>query len=218
MEQNHKKISVIFGEKKKMSNSPETLTVEESEKLLSEIQTANIRYWTQWKNLRNYTMTLLMLDAGLRVGEVCRLKVLNLVIAGQPVNGLDMHRDIAEKKCERLIPLTPRLLKAVLEMQKVVWSATTIHGANYAFTNEDALKPISTRQVQRIISRASYRAFGRCIHPHVLRHTFATRLMRITSAPVVQQLLGHKRLTSTQVYTHPNGDDCKKAIDNMSAC
>jgi integrase/recombinase XerC len=49
----------------------------------------------------------------------------------------------------------------------------------------------------------------------MLRHTFATNLMRTTNARVVQQLLGHKNLSSTQIYTHPNQQDLKKAIDSL---
>lgn len=50
----------------------------------------------------------------------------------------------------------------------------------------------------------------------MLRHTFATRLMQKTNIRVVQQLLGHKSLSSTQVYTHPNADDLQKAIENLN--
>ncbi|GAH96402.1 unnamed protein product, partial [marine sediment metagenome] len=54
------------------------------------------------------------------------------------------------------------------------------------------------------------------IHPHILRHTFATRLMSKTSMRVVQELLGHKNLSSTQIYTHPNNADLQEAIDSLN--
>jgi len=80
--------------------------------------------------------------------------------------------------------------------------------------------PITTRQVERIIKHAAIASIGRPANPHMLRHTFATKLMRITNVRVVQELLGHRNLSSTQIYTHPNQDDFAAAIRNLapSAC
>lgn len=199
-----------------MSRPPETLTVEESEKLLAELRCESASGWSAWKNLRNYTMALLMLDAGLRVGEVIRITVRQLIIGNVPISALDVGEGLAEKKCERIVPCSAKLSDGLKKMWEVVWSVRPECQNLYAFFDNDARRHITTRQVQRLIGAASVRAFGRWIHPHVLRHTFATRLMRITSVPVVQQLLGHANLSSTQVYMHPNGDDCKKAIDKMN--
>ncbi|GAH73030.1 unnamed protein product [marine sediment metagenome] len=58
-------------------------------------------------------------------------------------------------------------------------------------------------------------SLGRPVHPHILRHTFASRLMRTTNARIVQELLGHQHLSTTQIYTHPNQDDLKKAIEQL---
>lgn len=200
-----------------MSRPPETLTIEESEGLLEQLYLVTIAGWSAWKNLRNYTMALLMLDAGLRVGELVRLTVKQLIIGTEPVSALDVGEGLAEKKCERIVPCSVRLSDALKKMWDVLWSVRPECHNLYAFFDSDARKHITARQVQRIIGAASVRAFGRCIHPHILRHTFATRLMRVTNERVVQQLLGHKHITSTQIYTHPNSDDCKKAIDSISS-
>ena len=85
----------------------------------------------------------------------------------------------------------------------------------YAFTTKNIDKPLSTRQVERIIRAAALKCLGRPVHPHALRHTFASRLMRKTNARIVQELLGHKNLSSTQIYTHPNGEDLKDAINQI---
>lgn len=200
-----------------MSRPPETLTVEESEKLLIVLRNAGVKGFAEWKYLRNYTLALLMLDAGLRVGEVCKLKISDLLFNYQPVKSLDLTKSVAEKKCVRLIPLTERIVSSIGQMKNLVWTAFQWNENGYAFFNDDMSIHITARQVQRIIGSAALSAIGRAIHPHVLRHTFATRLMRITSTSVVQQLLGHKHINSTQVYMHANGDDCKKAIDKMSS-
>lgn len=210
-----------------MSRPPETLTIEESEKLLTTLRNDGVAGFAAWKYLRNYAMALLMLDAGLRVGEVCRLSLSDLLTVSPspdktneltytPKTSLLLSKLIAEKKCERLVPLSIRLIKTTENLYSLIWSATRSDLQSPAFFAENSTIPLTTRQVQRIIASASILAFGRSIHPHVLRHTFATRLMRVTSTSVVQQLLGHKHINSTQVYMHANGDDCKKAIEKMN--
>lgn len=199
-----------------MSKPPETLTMSESEELLMAIGNGHPDIWLKWRNLRNYTMTLLMLDAGLRVGEVCKLKITDLIMNGEAMKALFLDDKLAEKKCVRLIPLTDRLQQAIRQCWSMIWQPTPNFSPIWAFFDGGSMKHISARQVQRIIAAASIRSIGRAIHPHVLRHTFATRLMRVTSTPVVQQLLGHKRLSSTQVYVHPNGDDCLAAINSLN--
>jgi len=77
------------------------------------------------------------------------------------------------------------------------------------------MRPLTTRQVERIIRTAALKSIGRPVHPHVLRHTFASKLMSVCNERIVQELLGHQSITSTQIYTHPNEDDKKKAIQDV---
>ncbi|MFO7775265.1 MAG: tyrosine-type recombinase/integrase, partial [Candidatus Hydrogenedentota bacterium] len=65
--------------------------------------------------------------------------------------------------------------------------------------------PLTTRSVQRVIERYAREALpGRTdISPHTLRHTFATHMLDAgADLRVVQELLGHESLSSTQIYTH----------------
>ncbi|GAH20697.1 unnamed protein product [marine sediment metagenome] len=160
-------------------------------------------------------MALLMLDAGCRVGELVQLEQAQLWFPNSPTSALTIRKDQAKNKHERTIPISSRLHDAIVEMYRKWWYADHDHGTRYAFYAAWCMRPLTVRQTQRIITSAGKLSIGRDIHPHLLRHTFATRLMRNAPLPVVQELLGHKRLSSTQIYTHPNGEDRKKAIDSL---
>lgn len=191
------------------------LTNEESEKLLTRLLDTNDDGFYKHRGLRNHTMALLMLDAGLRVGEVVRLLVTDLILADQPVTTLYLSPDIARKGADRHVPLRKRIQEALMQMKAQWWGTSEQPASCYAFCNRQALLPLSVRQVQRIITRAATQSIGRPVHPHVLRHTFATNLMRVTSIRIVQELLGHKSITSTQIYTHPNSQDLTEAIESL---
>ncbi len=198
-----------------MSTAPKTLTVTECHQLLDALICKDGTKKQFRKGVRNYLMALLMLDAGLRVGEVVRLKLSDLFFSGTAIKAIVIGDGLAEKDCTREVPASGRIIDAIEEMAKCWWVQEywTIQG--YAFFTVDENTPLTTRQVERIIRAAAMKCLGRPVHPHVLRHTFASRLMRKTNARVVQELLGHKNLSSTQIYTHPNGEDLKQAIDRI---
>lgn len=198
-----------------MPKTPKTLTTAEQELLLDRIWPR--KYGTERDRIpcRNYTMTLFMLYAGLRVGEMVHLKVSDLWFEDSPKKALVIRAQIAKNKKERTVPLCMKILDAVWELKHHWFPTPTEHYHRFAFCQGINQGHITTRRVQQIIKHASGLAIGRYIHPHVLRHTFGTKLMRITSARVVQQLMGHSSLVSTQIYTHPNQDDLTNAINEL---
>ncbi|MBA7523814.1 Tyrosine recombinase XerC [subsurface metagenome] len=198
-----------------MSPTPKTLTKEQSQLLLDALLRKDGTPKQQHRGIRNHTLALVMLDAGLRVGELVQLRKSSLWFNNRPVSSVSVPARISHSSEERFIPLTERLSEAVNVMQLHHWSMFTSSSDHPAFYSVNPSQSLSERHVQRIISAASVKAFGRSINPHVLRHTFGTRLMRVTDMRTVQELLGHKSLASTQIYTHPNEQDKHKAIKNM---
>lgn len=77
--------------------------------------------------------------------------------------------------------------------------------------------PLTSRSVQRIIELfRSFLKLERPITPHKIRHSFATHLLNQgTDLRVVQELLGHKTLASTEKYTHVSLDDLARMCDNI---
>lgn len=198
-----------------MSKIPETLTDQQQLQLLLLLTTPAETPGQVRKQIRNYTMTLLMLDAGLRVGEVVKLRRGSLIFAGHFIDSLILPADITKGHYERTVPLTQRLKIAIQQMHTDYWLYYGINSDDFAFSAARKKQPMGTRQLERIIGTASELAFGISINPHVLRHTFASRLMRTVNIRIVQQLLGHKQLSSTQVYTHPNNQDLTDAINSI---
>jgi integrase/recombinase XerC len=198
-------------------NKVESLTDEEQVRFVSYFfhrleLTSNLH-----SHFRDRCIILLMLDAGLRVGEAVRLCVSDLFTMGAPVGLLVVRAEIAKTKHERSIPVSIRLSDAINVMWLEVWQRWHLEPGTLAFQGMKKGKAISACQVRNITRDAGLVSIGRSVHPHTLRHTFATRLMRKCNIRVVQQLLGHASLLSTQVYTHPNNQDLQLAIDSLNA-
>lgn len=192
-----------------------TLTISECETLLQYLRCEEGSQKQNLKGLRNQTMALLMLDSGLRCGELKKLKVSDLLFNGKPVSSLVVRPEIAKGHRQRTLPLTNRVRNNLFKMDETWWNTADRYNNHYAFYDRHGSQPITRRQIERIIKQASLISIGRPVHPHLLRHTFGTKLMRLASSRVAQELLGHKNLTSTQIYQHPNHDDLKSVVDRL---
>lgn len=193
----------------------ETLSTEESHELLHHFLRHRCTWSKSIKGHRNYLIILLMLDAGMRVGEVVQLKIGDLLINSLPVKSIRIRAEIAKNKHERVIPASERLTDAIKLVQRHLWPPNIKTMQDYAFTTGKTGLPITRRQIQSMVATESLKSIKKPINPHLLRHTFATRLMRVTSTAVVQQMLGHKSIKTTQIYMHPSEDDRQKAINAL---
>jgi len=198
-----------------MSKAPKTLNITEQHQLLYALLEKNAQYKSFRKGIRNYLIGCLMLEAGLRVGEVVALKMSHLYFNGRPVQSLVLTEDITKNHVERIVPISGRLRAALVEYLENSERLKSARSWELVFAPTGPQRSLTTRQVERVIRKAGMKTLGRPVHPHMLRHTFATKLMRVTDMRTVQELLGHCKITSTEIYTHPNEDDKKKAIDEL---
>lgn len=194
-----------------------TLSSEECERFLICLKTQCSGLLPKGYAWRNYAMAVIMLDAGLRVGELVQLRQEHLWMGGEPVHTLRVTSDIAKKCRERTVPLTQRCQTAFRCLYEHVWTIHRDVPYFYAFYRFHPKSHLVTRQVERIMKYAGIRSIGRPVNPHLLRHTFATRVLQQSNLVVVQELLGHSSLQTTQIYTHPNEDDKFKAIDGLNS-
>jgi site-specific recombinase XerD len=165
---------------------------------------------------RDFAILATLLWTGVRVGELVQLTFDDILVGGHMKSMMTVRAETSKSGRTRDIPMSRKFRD---ELQKyITWlekRITTIKPDYPIFQQAHGIKPLSTRQVERIVAVYSKSALQRRIHPHLLRHTFATNLMRVTDIRIVQEILGHTNIASTQIYTHPNGNDLKDAVDKM---
>lgn len=194
---------------------PKTLTPDQCQALINNLMENHVTKKQQVKATRNAAMAIVMLETGIRVAELCGLRIDDLWFAGQPVDNLVVRSEIAKNRTERQIPISVKLSATISLMEEMLWSPKEAPATSYAFFSNRPAAPLSTRSVERVILKAGKSALNLYVTPHMLRHTFGSRMMRKTNSRIVQALLGHNSLTSTQIYMHPNSEDLKKAINQQ---
>jgi len=158
----------------------------------------------------------LMLHTGIRVGEAVKLAWCDLIYGHRVKTALDLTADMTKRHRARIIPINRHLADRI----SAIWSGTAnARGfglANYALASKPLSLAVSTRSIERRFQNAARKAGDFILTPHMLRHTFATRLLRVSNLAIVQSALGHKRISTTSIYTHPDLNDLQKAIGDMT--
>jgi integrase/recombinase XerC len=172
---------------------PHFLSSEEIEKLLFSPDASEAH------GLRDRAILEVLYSAGLRVGELAGLNDGDLDYASATL------RVRGKGRRERIAPIGSYAIRALKEWLKVrTLSQREKQGAQApVFTNKFGRR-LTTRSVGRMLEK-HLRASGldRRTTPHTLRHSFATHLLdRGADIRSVQELLGHKSLVTTQIYTH----------------
>lgn len=149
---------------------------------------------------RNRAIIEVMYSCGLRVSEVVSLKISDLFFDDGYL------RVIGKGDKERLVPVSDELIKQVgLYRQKRSQMNIESRYADYLFLNRRG-RPLSRVMVFNIVKQtASNAGIKKSVSPHTLRHTFATQLVKGgADIRLVQQMLGHSSILTTEVYTHPD--------------
>jgi len=185
--------------------------------LTGEIQEIKERKGHEFKKVRNMVIALLMLDAGLRVGEVVGLVNEDVFFMYRTVTKMTIRAEISKSGTPREVPLTERLRFALVRYRSGVKACKDENRQRRLIERSSLGGEMTTRGVEKIISNMGRSILGIRLYPHMLRHTCATKLMRFTDIRTLQIILGHKNLSSTQVYTHPNSNDVGMAIQRMES-
>ncbi|MBO9579536.1 MAG: tyrosine-type recombinase/integrase [Sphingobium sp.] len=136
--------------------------------------------------------------AGLRVAEVAMLKVRDIDSERML---LRVERGKGGQYRNAMLPTD--LLVLLRQWWKLGREQGVMHRDGWLFPGQHAMKPISTRQLHRIVVEAAQAAeITKRVCPHTLRHSFATHLLEDgTDIRIIQALLGHAKLENTAFYT-----------------
>lgn len=158
---------------------------------------------------RNKAMLELMYATGLRVSELVNLNVNDIDIENSVV------RCFGKGNKERIIPIGDIAIDSIREYLERRSSMLKGYITDYLFINNHGNK--LTRQgffkILKIIAKKQ--GVNKSFSPHTLRHSFATHLLENNvDLRIIQELLGHENISTTQVYTHLQNNLIKKNYDN----
>lgn len=160
---------------------------------------------TSFEGIRDRAILELFYGAGLRLSELCSLRIDNLNFAS------DTIRVMGKRSKERILPMGSFIkdtLKKYLSMRE---GLKTNKDKSIVFLDRNGklLYPLAIqRMVKKYMSELSEQEH---LSPHVLRHAFATHLLdRGADLFAVKELLGHESLSTTQIYTHVSTERLKK--------
>jgi len=176
---------------------PDTLSVTEIEQLFSAIDLSTPEV------TRNKAIVEIMYSCGLRVTELTEMKISNIY------TDVEFIRVIGKGNKERLVPIGSSALRYIQLYQELIRCHTSPKKGceDILFLNRRGGK-LSRVMIFYIIKALAQKAgFHKNIHPHTLRHSFATHLVEGgADLRAVQEMLGHESISTTEIYTHLDRD------------
>lgn len=178
---------------------PEILTISEMNKFLDRLPKNN------FIELRNKAIFELLYATGMRISELTNLKLTDIDFENR------LLRVMGKGKKERIVPFNETARDALLRFNresKLKFKITK----EYVFVNNRGNK-ITDRSVERILQESFKQVMDsdKHVYPHLFRHSFATHLLQKgANLRVIQELLGHSNLATTEKYTTLNFSDLLK--------
>lgn len=177
----------------KMSrNLPEVLTIQEVDKLLNKAGTSD-KY-----ECRDRAIMETMYASGLRVSELINLKITDVY------SNEGILRIFGKGSKERIVPIGSSALKYIdIYLEKSRPYFRKPNSEDFVFLNFRG-KCLSRMAIWNIIDKYSKLAgINKKMHPHILRHSFATHLLEGgADIRIIQEMMGHSDISTTQIYTH----------------
>jgi len=184
---------------------PRTLDTDQISQLLS-------HHEKDWHGLRDHAILELFYSSGLRLSELVGCNIDSVDFEDRTV------RVLGKGSKERIIPLGKMAATAILSWLKIRQELPRknqqIHDTQALFLSERGGR-LSARSVQNRLSRwAISKGLPGKLHPHMLRHSFASHILESShDLRAVQELLGHADISTTQIYTHLDFQHLTKVYD-----
>lgn len=187
---------------KKSKHLPTVLTIEEINAMMAAIDLSSN------EGHRNRAIMEMLYGSGLRVSELVNLQLSKIY--------LNEHYMLIEGKGakQRLVPISPVAEEwfGYWMQERSAWPVKP-EAKDFAFVNRYG-RPLTRAMVFTIVRNLCADAgIIKTVSPHTLRHSFATHLLQNgADLRVIQQLLGHEDLATTEIYTHLNIQDLRQAV------
>ena len=184
--------SELIESQKNRRNFPDTLSVHEIEKILNSIGNVSII------DIRDSSILALLYSSGIRVSELVNLELPNIFL------DQDYIKIIGKGKKERLVPIGLKAKKKLIYyIEKSRKNINTIHSKGYIFLSYRS-KQLTRMAIFNIIKKYTLLAdISKKVSPHTFRHSFATHMLEGgADLRIVQELLGHENINTTEIYTH----------------
>jgi integrase/recombinase XerD len=181
---------------------PEVLSTAEIDKLEDSIDLS------KWEGHRNRAIIEVLFSCGLRVSELVNLRLTDLYIEEQYV------RVMGKGSKERLVPISPKAIKELDNWFAVRREMNIKPGEeDYVFLNRRGSHLTRVMILIMIKQQAETAGIKKTISPHTLRHSFATVLLEGgADLRVIQALLGHESIGTTEIYTHIDTTTLRREI------
>lgn len=181
---------------------PEVLTTEEVDKLKEAIDLK------KWEGQRNRAIIEVLFSCGLRVSELINLKLSSIF------EEENFIRVIGKGNKERLVPISECALEELALWYEDRGNMKIKPGEeDYVFLNRRGAHLTRTMILIMIKDNAQKAGIQKTISPHTLRHSFATVLLEGgADLRVIQELLGHETIGTTEIYTHIDTSTLRKEI------
>lgn len=182
---------------------PDVLNLEEINLLL------DINIKTPY-NARDKAILELLYSTGIRVTELINLQYANIDF------DLCIIRVMGKGRKERIIPFGDYVIDALNIYLKNYRPLINKNNNNYIFINKSGNK-ISRQFIFNMIKKECLKkGIKKNVSPHTLRHTFATHLLKNgADLRIIQELLGHENLSTTQIYTHISKEKLQSEYNNI---
>jgi len=185
---------------------PDTLNIEDIEKILSSINIDN------FEGLRNRAIIETLYSCGLRVSELINITYQNLFL------DIGFIKVLGKSSKERLVPIGKSAIKYIKLYNERFRNNIKVKSGNegYLFLNRRGSK-ISRNMIFIIIKNISDKILlKKKISPHTFRHSFATHMIEGgADLRAVQEMLGHESITTTEIYTHLNREYLREVVNKF---
>jgi integrase/recombinase XerC len=158
--------------------------------------------------LRDHAILELFYSSGLRLSELVNLKIEDINFSDEIISVLGKGKKM------RIVPIGKEAIQALRKWIKSRSQLNNVANNSVLFLTKQT-KELTQRAVQyRLKFWAKKQGISENIHPHLLRHSFASHLLQSSQdLRAVQELLGHENISSTQIYTHLDFQHLAKTYD-----